>query len=109
MGCARPDGAERRPHDNDGLPCEFYVTLWEMLEHRLLAVLNEAFHSPSAAPLPPCMRSGRITLLYKGKGADRTLPGSYRPITLLNCDYEFATAAIAARLGAPLGTVIDPS
>ena len=55
------------------------------------------------------MRSGRITLLYKGKGADRTQPRSYRPITLLNCDYKIAAAAIAARLGAPLSSVIDSS
>ncbi len=34
--------------------------------------------------LPPEMTEGRITLLYKGKGLDRALPASYRPITLLN-------------------------
>ena len=31
------------------------------------------------------------------------------PITLLNCDYKIAAAAIAARLGAPLGSVVDSS
>ena len=94
---------------DDGLPYEFYVAFWERLAPRLLAVLNAAFHSTSTAALPPSMRSGRITLLYKGKGADRTQPGSYRPITLLNCDYKIAAAAIAARLGAPLSSVIDSS
>ena len=72
-------------------------------------MLNAAFHSTSPAALPLSMCSGRITLLYKGKGADRTQPSSYRPITLLNCDYKIAAAAIAARLGAPLSSVIDSS
>ena len=94
---------------DDGLPYEFYVAFWRQLAPRLLAVLNAAFHGASAASLPLSMRSGRITLLYKGKGADRTLPSSYRPITLLNCDYKLAAAAIAARLGAPLGSVVDSS
>ena len=94
---------------DDGLPYEFYVAFWQQLAPRLLAVLNAAFHSTSAAVLPLSMRSGRITLLYKGKGADRTQPSSYRPITLLNCDYKIAAAAIAARLGAPLSSVIDSS
>ena len=62
---------------DDGLPYEFYVAFWAKLEPRLLAVLNAAFHCTSPAPLPRSMRSGRITLLYKGKGADRTLPSSY--------------------------------
>ena len=94
---------------DDGLPYEFYTAFWPELRRRLLAVLNGAFHADSAAPLPLSMRSGRITLLYKGKGADRALPSSYRPITLLNCDYKLAAAAVAARLGAPLSTVIDTS
>ena len=94
---------------DDGLPYEFYTAFWPELCRRLLAVPNGAFHADSAAPLPLSMRSGRITLLYKGKGADRALPSSYRPITLLNCDYKLAAAAVAARLGAPLSTVIDTS
>ena len=94
---------------DDGLPYEFYVAFQRQLAPRLLAVLNAAFNSTSPAALPLSMRSGRITLLYKGKGADRTQPSSYRPITLLNCDYKIAAAAIAARLGAPLSSVIDSS
>ena len=94
---------------DDGLPYEFYAAFWERLAPRLLAVLNAAFHSASTTALPLSMRSGRITLLYKGKGADRTQPSSYRPITLLNCDYKIAAAAIAARLGAPLSSVVDSS
>ena len=88
----------------EGRLYEFYAAFWERLAPRLLAVLNTAFHSASTTALPLSMRSGRITLLYKGKGADRTQPSSYRPITLLNCDYKTAAAAIAARLGAPFSS-----
>ena len=55
---------------DDGLPYEFYVAFQRQLAPRLLAVLNAAFHSTSTAALPLSMRSGRITLLYKGKGTD---------------------------------------
>ena len=100
---ARQGSRRRRP------AIRLYAAFWERLAPRLLAVLNAAFHSASTTALPLSMRSGRITLLYKGKGADRTQPSSYRPITLLNCDYKIAAAAIAARLGAPLSSVVDSS
>jgi hypothetical protein len=92
---------------DDGFPYEFYSELWPELGPRLCAVLNEAFHSPLDAPLPASMRTGRITLLYKGKGADRASPASYRPITLLNCDYKIVASVLAFRFAAPLSTVID--
>ena len=53
------------------------------------------------------MTEGRITLLYKGKGLDRALPASYRPITLLNTDYKLAARVLADRLGPLLNHVID--
>ena len=53
------------------------------------------------------MTEGRITLLYKGKGLDRALPASYRPITLLNTDYKLAARILADRLGPLLNQVID--
>ena len=67
---------------DDGLPYEFYAAFWERLAPRLLAVLNAAFHSASTTALPLSMRSGRITLLYKGKGADRTQPSSIQTYLL---------------------------
>ena len=50
---------------------------------------------------------GPVTLLYKGKGADKAQPASYRPITLLNTDYKLAARVIASRLGALLNHVVD--
>ena len=56
---------------------------------------------------PPEMTEGRITLLYKGKGLDRALPASYRPITLLNTDYKLAARVLADRFGPLLNHVVD--
>ena len=72
----------------------------------LTAVLSEAFQ-PGAASLSADMTEGRVTLLYKGKGADRAQPASYRPITLLNTDYKLAARVIASRLGPLLNHVVD--
>ena len=54
---------------DDGLPYKFYEAFWEQLASRLLVVPNAAFHSCSTAALPLSMRSERITLLYKSRGA----------------------------------------
>ena len=51
---------------------------------------QEAFHPGGPEQLPPDMTEGHITLLYKGKGLDRALPASYRPIRLLNTDYRLS-------------------
>ena len=53
------------------------------------------------------MTEGRVTLLYKGKGLDRALPASYRPITLLNTDYKLAARVLADRSGLLLYHVVD--
>ena len=90
----------------DGLPYEFYQHFWDQLGPELTAVLNEAFQ-PGAASLPADMTEGRVTLLYKGTGADRAQPASYRPITLLNTDYKLAARVIASRLGPLLNHVVD--
>ena len=90
----------------DGLPYEFYQHFWDQLGPELTAVLSEAFQA-GAASLPADMTEGRVTLLCKGKGADRAQPASYRPITLLNTDYKLAARVIASRLGPLLNHVVD--
>ena len=71
----------------DGLPYKFYKRFWDQLGPELTAVLNEAFQPGGLASLSADMTEGRVTLLYKGKRADRRQPASYRrPITLLNTD-----------------------
>lgn len=91
----------------DGLPYEFYLRFWPLMGQELADVLQEAFDGGAGASLPPSLVQGRITLLYKGKGADRESPASYRPITLLNTDYKLAARAIASRIGPLLNQVVD--
>ena len=91
----------------DGIPYEFYQRFWPVLGPELAAVLQEAFTSQASPALPPSLMQGRITLLYKGKGADRESPASYRPITLLNTDYKLAARTLASRLGPVLNQVVD--
>lgn len=93
----------------DGLPFEFWVEFWPLLGAELVAVLEEAFQGSESALLPSSMRTGRITLLHKGKGGDRAAPASYRPITLLNTDYKLLARVITRRLAEPLASVIDPT
>ena len=83
----------------DGFPYEFYIRFWEHLGAALTDVLQEAFTDDAELALPTSMLHGRITLLHKGRGADRGMPASYRPITLLNTDYKIAARAIASRVG----------
>ncbi|BDA49663.1 LINE-1 retrotransposable element ORF2 protein [Coccomyxa sp. Obi] len=93
----------------DGIPHEFYQRFWPLVGGELRAVLQDAFTSPASPSLPPSMLQGRIILLYKGKGADRASPASYRPITLLNTDYKLVPRTVASRLGPVLNQVVDPT
>ena len=70
-------------------------------------MLSEAFQPGGPASVPADMTEGRVTLFYKGKGADRAQPASYRPIMLLNTDYKLAARVIASRLGPLLKHVVD--
>ncbi len=59
------------------------------------------------AAQPPSWREGVISLIHKGKGLPRDLLSSYRPLTLLNCDYNIVTKAIANRLQQQLDWLVD--
>lgn len=88
----------------DGLPYEVYKRFWDELGPLLTDALADVFeHGPHSAE----WAQGVIALLYKGKGARDDL-ASYRPITLLNCDYKLASRVISDRLQRPLDFLIDP-
>jgi hypothetical protein len=97
---------------SDGLPYEVYKVLWPELGELLLDAVNAAVLAAvdgEAAAGPPSWREGIITLIYKGKGLPRDLLSSYRPITLLNCDWKITSKASANRFHRPLGFVVSPN
>ena len=85
--------ARRKAPGLDGLPMEFYLKFWSILDSDLVSVLNSSFDSGC---LSLSQRRGVISLSFK-KG-DRLDPRNWRPITLLNVDYKLASRAIAGRL-----------
>ena len=91
----------------EGIPYEFYQRFWPQVGSLLADALQDAFSGGAESALPASTLHGRITLLYKGKGADRAAPASYRPITLLNTDYKLAARIIASRMGPLLSQVVD--
>ena len=58
------------------------------------------------ASLPPSFYEAGISLIHK-MGKDPVEPGSYRPISLLNVDYEILAKVLATRLKNILPTVIS--
>ena len=100
----------------DGLPYEFYMHFWEELGPPFLAMANAALAAapagrdalqPDEATLPASMLQGLIVLLSKGSDKDPHSLASYRPITLLNCDYRLLARVLCTRLAAPLHSVVD--
>ena len=85
--------AKRKAPGLDGLPAEFYVKFWNVLDSDLVDVLNSCYRSGA---MTLSQRRGVISLSFK-KG-DRLDARNWRPITLLNVDYKLAARAIAARL-----------
>lgn len=96
MECGRVPGM-------DGLPIEFYKSYWNIIGEDLLEVLN---NSLTEGCLPLSCRRAVLTLLPK-KG-DLTHITSWRPVSLLCCDYKILSKVLATRLGKVLEEVIHP-
>lgn len=88
----------------DGLPVEFYKTLWHGLGQDLLEVFNESFRDLT---LPLSCRRAVITLLPK-KG-DLTDIKNWRPVSLLCTDYKILSKALANRLKYVMDEVLHVS
>lgn len=77
----------------DGQPKEFYVTFWSELKLSLLEMYNESLHLGS---LPPSLREGTISLLFK-KG-DKEDIKNWRPLTLLGVDRKILAKVFFLRI-----------
>uniref|UniRef100_A0A8C1S2L1 Reverse transcriptase domain-containing protein n=1 Tax=Cyprinus carpio TaxID=7962 RepID=A0A8C1S2L1_CYPCA len=85
----------------DGIPVEFYKSLWAVLGDDLLEVLNDSLTRGS---LPTSCRRAVITLLPK-KGNLRNIK-NWRPVSLLCSDMKILSKALAVRLRDVIGGVI---
>ena len=81
----------------EGFPTKFYRTFSGLLGPFLSWLFAECLNNTSK--LQPSLFQASISLLLK-KNKDPLECGSYRPISLLNCDYK-----IIAKLAAPSNTL----
>ena len=87
----------------DGLPCEFYKVFWSDVGRIFINSLNYSYES---GRLSISQRRGIIKLIPK-KDSDLNFVKSWRPLTLLSCDFKIATKAISNRLKTVLPTLIS--
>ena len=86
---------------NDGLSVEFYKQFWCWIGKPMVQCFNRAF---TKGELSTSQRQAVITVLDKGK--DRSLIKNWRPISLLNVDYEKLSKTLANRLKVVLPKLI---
>ena len=101
-GLALRGMASGKTPGSDGFPVEFYTTFWDTFWD-LVRTLNFAYVHGRLS-ISQCR--GLIILLFK-KG-DRLQTKNWRPISLLNIDYKFATWTMAGRLLAVIASVVSP-
>ena len=86
----------------DGLTSEFYQVFWPIIRKDFLTVFTLSLESGS---LPHSFRRAIITLLpKKGDLADIS---NWRPVSLLNTDYQIFAKLLAGRLKQCIGCVVD--
>ncbi|RLN96798.1 hypothetical protein BBJ28_00020081 [Nothophytophthora sp. Chile5] len=85
----------------DGLPVEYYkvkTSLWARIFEVVYASQLEK------GRMTKFQRRAHLSLLYKS--GDRTVPGNYRPLTLINHDAKLGPKILARRLGQFLPDII---
>ena len=91
---ALKDMENNKSPGTDGLPKEFYVTLWKELGDDLSDIIAKIY---LADQIPSSWKEGLITLIYKEKGKVEDIK-NWRPISLLNTDYKLLTKVVANRM-----------
>lgn len=93
----------RKSPGPDGIPNEFYAAFSKQLIPTITAVYADSFNNGS---LPSTLNQACISLLPK-KDKDLSDCASYRPISLLNCDYKILAKVLACRLEKVLPSIIS--
>ena len=85
----------------DGFTVNHLRVFWDDLQHLTTDALNASFGNT----LTSTLRKAVIKLLRKGT-KDPTLPGNYRPISLLSVFYKLASCAITQRIKPAVKSII---
>ena len=87
---------------NDGLSTECYVLFWSVIGDIVIGALNESY---TKGELSSSQKQAVITLIQK-EGKDPLNIKNYRPISLLNVDYNILTKVLSARIKKVLNEII---
>lgn len=85
----------------DGLPTEFYLAFWDDLGDLLVLILNERFHLGVSTD---SQRESLLHLLYKKD--DKRLAENWRPISLLNTDFQLLSKVITEPLKHAMSSIV---
>ncbi len=88
----------------DGFSIEIYKEFADKLASILSQLYQDIFEQQK---LPQTMTQAIISVLLK-KDKDPLLCSSYRPISLLNCDYKILTKILVTHIDSVIPTVIKP-
>ena len=102
IGKAISDMARNQSPGPDKLPVDWYKVFYSRIKQLLWEVYNYAF---TVGHLHPSARRGIITLILK-KSRNLLLIKSWRPISLLCCDYKIISKVISNRIKTTLQDLI---
>ena len=88
----------------DGFTVNYLRTFWD----DLMALTTHALNASLGNTLTSSVRIAIIKLLRKGQ-KDPTLPGNYRPISLLSIFYKLASSAVTNRIKRAIEFIIGPN
>ena len=87
-------------------PDGFSIEIYKEFADKMAPILSQLYGEIlEQRQLPPTMTQAIISVLLK-KDKDPLLCGSYRPISLLNCDYKILTKILATRIASVVPTII---
>jgi hypothetical protein len=95
--------AKRKAVGPDKLPAEFYLSFEDLMIDRFHNMILEACDK---VELPEGLTCGDIIVLYK-KGDAREVRNNYRPITLLQVDYNILAKMMVARMTTIVHTFVS--
>ena len=87
----------------DGIPYEFFNTMWKEIRTLVFRIINWMFKNKS---MPEELPEGLIVFLPK-KGKDKRIIKNLRPLTLLNTLYKIASGIMAERIKTVLPSLIS--